>query len=41
VPPFAAHAWIEVDGHPVGEGVPDDYFSRLVVVAPLPPKGPR
>ncbi|GGU33485.1 lasso peptide biosynthesis B2 protein [Streptomyces violascens] len=34
VPPFAAHAWVEVDERPVGEGVPDDYFSRLLVVAP-------
>ncbi|GHC39482.1 lasso peptide biosynthesis B2 protein [Streptomyces cinnamoneus] len=35
VPPFAAHAWIEAGGRPVGEGVPDDYFSRLLTVAPL------
>lgn len=34
VPPFTAHAWVEVDGHPVDEGVPDDYFSRLMTVAP-------
>ncbi|TDD91267.1 lasso peptide biosynthesis B2 protein [Saccharopolyspora karakumensis] len=33
-PPFGAHAWVEVDGHLVGEEVPDDYFSRLVVIAP-------
>ncbi|MEU4205518.1 lasso peptide biosynthesis B2 protein [Streptomyces sp. NPDC026294] len=33
VPPFTAHAWIEVAGHPVDEGVPDDYFTRLVTVA--------
>ena len=32
VPPFTAHAWIEADGHPVDEGVPDDYFTRLIVV---------
>lgn len=36
VPPFTAHAWVEVDGRPVDEGVPDDYFSRLVVVGPFP-----
>ncbi|GAA2718590.1 MULTISPECIES: lasso peptide biosynthesis B2 protein [Streptomyces] len=34
VPPFAAHAWIEAEGRPVGEGVPDDYFSRLLTVPP-------
>ncbi|RSS83790.1 lasso peptide biosynthesis B2 protein [Streptomyces sp. WAC06614] len=34
VPPFTAHAWIEVEGRPVAEGVPDDYFTRLVTVAP-------
>ncbi|MGW7053485.1 lasso peptide biosynthesis B2 protein [Streptomyces sp. NPDC054887] len=34
VPPFTAHAWIEADGHPVDEGVPDDYFTRLIAVAP-------
>ncbi|MFK8844144.1 lasso peptide biosynthesis B2 protein [Streptomyces sp. Ac-502] len=35
VPPFTAHAWIEVAGRPVDEGVPDDYFARLVTVAPV------
>ena len=34
VPPFTAHAWIEAEGHPVGEGVPDGYFARLVSVEP-------
>ncbi|ARF53079.1 lasso peptide biosynthesis B2 protein [Streptomyces gilvosporeus] len=34
VPPFAAHAWVEVDGRLVGEAAPDDYFTRLLVVAP-------
>ncbi|MFI1701856.1 lasso peptide biosynthesis B2 protein [Streptomyces bobili] len=34
VPPFTAHAWIEADGGPVGEGVPEGYFARLVAVAP-------
>ncbi|MFF5718252.1 lasso peptide biosynthesis B2 protein [Streptomyces buecherae] len=37
VPPFTAHAWIEVAGRPVGEGVPDDYFARLMTVAPVRP----
>ncbi|MFF9484983.1 lasso peptide biosynthesis B2 protein [Streptomyces sp. NPDC014676] len=34
VPPFTAHAWIEAEGHLVGEGVPDGYFARLVSVEP-------
>ncbi|MFJ9865895.1 lasso peptide biosynthesis B2 protein [Streptomyces sp. NPDC101165] len=36
VPPFTAHAWIEAEGGPVGEGVPEGYFARLVAVDPLP-----
>ncbi|MGW7790204.1 lasso peptide biosynthesis B2 protein [Streptomyces tricolor] len=35
-PPFTAHAWIEVEGRPIGEGVPHHYFARLVAVEPLP-----
>ncbi|MFD8225900.1 lasso peptide biosynthesis B2 protein [Streptomyces massasporeus] len=35
-PPFTAHAWVEAEGHPVGEGVPQGYFARLVTVAPFP-----
>ncbi|MFF1482910.1 lasso peptide biosynthesis B2 protein [Streptomyces sp. NPDC058301] len=35
VPPFTAHAWIEAGGRPVDEGVPDDYFTRLMAVAPV------
>ncbi|MFG2142937.1 lasso peptide biosynthesis B2 protein [Streptomyces sp. NPDC048696] len=35
VPPFTAHAWIEADGRPVDEGVPDDYFTRLMAVTPV------
>ncbi|MCH0541888.1 lasso peptide biosynthesis B2 protein [Streptomyces sp. MUM 203J] len=34
VPPFAAHAWIEAEGRPVGEGMPDGYFTRLITVGP-------
>ncbi|MEU9547908.1 lasso peptide biosynthesis B2 protein [Streptomyces werraensis] len=34
VPPFTAHAWIEAEGSLVGEGVPDGYFARLVIVEP-------
>ncbi|RSM78407.1 lasso peptide biosynthesis B2 protein [Amycolatopsis sp. WAC 01375] len=33
-PPFGAHAWVEVDGQPVGEGVSAGYFARLVAVGP-------
>ncbi|MFH9040684.1 lasso peptide biosynthesis B2 protein [Streptomyces sp. NPDC017966] len=36
VPPFTAHAWIEAEGLPVGEGVPEGYFARLVSVEPHP-----
>ncbi|KPC58414.1 lasso peptide biosynthesis B2 protein [Streptomyces chattanoogensis] len=35
VPPFTAHAWVEVDGRLVDEGVPDDYFTRLLTVPPV------
>ncbi|GAA3117694.1 lasso peptide biosynthesis B2 protein [Streptomyces echinatus] len=35
-PPFTAHAWIEAEGRPVGEGVPQGYFARLMAVDPLP-----
>ncbi|WP_432192256.1 lasso peptide biosynthesis B2 protein [Streptomyces sp. bgisy027] len=34
VPPFGAHAWIEAEGRPVGEDVPDGYLARLVAVEP-------
>ncbi|WP_030147293.1 MULTISPECIES: lasso peptide biosynthesis B2 protein [unclassified Streptomyces] len=35
VPPFTAHAWIEAEGRPVGEGAPEGYFARLVTIGPL------
>ncbi|AJT69233.1 hypothetical protein T261_7636 [Streptomyces lydicus] len=35
VPPFTAHAWVEIDGRLVDEGVPDDYFTRLLTVPPV------
>ncbi|MFV0133873.1 lasso peptide biosynthesis B2 protein [Streptomyces sp. HMX87] len=35
VPPFNAHAWIEAEGRPIGEGVPDGYFTRLLAVEPV------
>lgn len=31
-PPFAAHAWVEAEGEPVGEGTPADYFQRFFTV---------
>ncbi|MFK4066823.1 lasso peptide biosynthesis B2 protein [Streptomyces sp. NPDC029674] len=34
VPPFNAHAWLEAEGRPIGEDVPDDYFARLLAVEP-------
>ncbi|MEV5915075.1 lasso peptide biosynthesis B2 protein [Streptomyces sp. WAC 01325] len=34
VPPFTAHAWIEAEGRPVGEDLPDGYFARLIAVEP-------
>ncbi|AZM51464.1 lasso peptide biosynthesis B2 protein [Streptomyces sp. WAC 01529] len=34
VPPFNAHAWIEAEGRPIGEEMPDDYFARLLSVGP-------
>jgi hypothetical protein len=32
VPPFAAHAWVEAEGVPVGEDFPPDYFRTLFSV---------
>lgn len=32
--PFAAHAWIQVDGEPVGEPHPAGFFKPLLSVAP-------
>jgi Transglutaminase-like superfamily len=32
VPPFAAHAWVDADGVPVGEDFPPDYFRTLFTV---------
>ncbi|MFJ5552407.1 lasso peptide biosynthesis B2 protein [Streptomyces sp. NPDC093225] len=31
-PPFAAHAWVEAEGEPVGEGTPAGYFQRFFAV---------
>jgi hypothetical protein len=32
LPPFGAHAWVEADGRPVGEGLPENYFVALIRV---------
>lgn len=32
LPPFGAHAWIEVDGLPVDEPYPPDYFRKFFTV---------
>ncbi len=37
LPPFAAHAWVEADGRPVGEDLPPDYFRTLIAVPPSAP----
>lgn len=33
-PPFAAHAWVEVDGELIGERGRSDSLARLITVAP-------
>jgi hypothetical protein len=33
--PFSAHAWVEVDGRPIGEPFGADYYHRLMSVPPL------
>ena len=32
MPPFGAHAWVEAEGAPVGEGYPQDYFRPFFKV---------
>jgi Transglutaminase-like superfamily len=32
--PFGAHAWIEVDGQPIGELYPAGYYRPLITVPP-------
>ncbi|WP_409181205.1 lasso peptide biosynthesis B2 protein [Amycolatopsis sp. VS8301801F10] len=32
--PFAAHAWIEADGHAVGEPYPDGHYAPMLSVPP-------
>ncbi|WP_232667162.1 lasso peptide biosynthesis B2 protein [Pseudonocardia sp. TRM90224] len=34
-PPFEAHAWVEVDGVPVGEPTDTVTYRHLIVVAPV------
>ncbi|TJZ49582.1 lasso peptide biosynthesis B2 protein [Streptomyces piniterrae] len=33
--PFAAHAWVEVDGRPIGEPHPKGHFKPLISIHPL------
>ncbi|AJT67353.1 hypothetical protein T261_5737 [Streptomyces lydicus] len=33
--PFAAHAWVEADGEPVGEPHPKGHFKPLISIPPL------
>ncbi|MFH9191318.1 lasso peptide biosynthesis B2 protein [Streptomyces globisporus] len=32
--PFAAHAWVEADGQPVGETYPPDHYRKLISISP-------
>jgi hypothetical protein len=32
--PFIAHAWVEADGHPVGEPQGPGYYRPLIVIPP-------
>ncbi|MGH4007937.1 MAG: lasso peptide biosynthesis B2 protein [Pseudonocardiaceae bacterium] len=34
--PFAAHAWVEADGQPVGEPHGPGYYRPLIVITPEP-----
>jgi hypothetical protein len=34
--PFLAHAWIEVDGQPIGEPFPRGHYRTLLRVPPVP-----
>lgn len=34
-PPFAAHAWIEVDGQMVDEALDGTYYRRMITIEPL------
>lgn len=36
--PFAAHAWIEADGHIIGEPYPKGHYKPLLAVPPLDPR---
>jgi Transglutaminase-like superfamily len=36
--PFVAHAWIEVEGQPIGELYPAGYYRPLLTVPPAAPR---
>lgn len=35
--PFTAHAWVQVDGQPVGEPQAAGYYQPLITIPPAPP----
>ncbi|MER6306010.1 lasso peptide biosynthesis B2 protein [Streptomyces sp. NPDC001657] len=37
--PFAAHAWVEAEGQPIGEPHPKGHFRPLIAVPPRSPAG--
>ncbi|MBZ4318930.1 lasso peptide biosynthesis B2 protein [Streptomyces sp. SCA2-4] len=39
--PFAAHAWVEAEGRPVGEPYPEGYYKPLLTVPPARAAGRR
>ncbi|WP_307808059.1 lasso peptide biosynthesis B2 protein [Streptomyces oryzae] len=39
--PFGAHAWIEADGEPVGEGEAIDAFRTMIAVRARPARGTK
>jgi Transglutaminase-like superfamily len=34
--PFRAHAWVEVNGHPIGEPYPPGYYTPTLTIPPQP-----
>ncbi|GFE23054.1 MULTISPECIES: lasso peptide biosynthesis B2 protein [Streptomyces] len=39
--PFAAHAWVEADDHPVGEPHPKGHYKPLIAIPPVGEAGGR
>jgi hypothetical protein len=38
--PFSAHAWVEVDGQPIGEPLPAGHYRTLLTVGVAVPRSP-